>query len=250
MPRFRAWRRLRPWLLLIGVSAGVMVVVWSPLIMYKLLGEALPWKDLADVGEAYGGASAILSAAALSGIGFSLVLQARQARQELLSFDKQRHFDLIKLALDNPEFFEVLDTGHVQTAQDRQKVYANLVMNYWFVMWELGEIDEAELRSLAGNMFESAVSRKWWQLQEAAWITVGTHRRRRFMTVVTDERLAAERRAVHRSETDEQRPPPGRPARRPKKAWASALSIALIGAALAGHLHRDRMAKRDPASRP
>ncbi|PRY28001.1 DUF6082 family protein [Pseudosporangium ferrugineum] len=52
-----------------AIAAGTATVIYSPLLLYRLLGTSWPWKNLADVGQAYGGASALLSGAALCGLG-------------------------------------------------------------------------------------------------------------------------------------------------------------------------------------
>jgi hypothetical protein len=179
--------KVRALLIVTGLAAGAALVLWSPLLMYRLLGEQMPWARLADAGEAYGGISAFLSGAALCGIGASLIVQSRQMRQELTSLDKQRHFDLIKLALDNPELLEVVGVSRSPTRADRQMIFANLMMNYWLAMWELGEIGEAELRNLTAEMFRNGTSRSWWRQQDGKWQTVRTRRRRYFMRVVHEE---------------------------------------------------------------
>jgi hypothetical protein len=178
-------------LIVVGLVSGVGVVAWSPLIMYRLLGDALPWATLANVGEAYGGASALLSAAALCAIGVSLVLQSRQMRRELLSLDKQRHFDLVKLALENPEFFEVMDGVPVEERDGRQRVYANLTLNYWLALWELNEIDEPQLRMLTANMFRSSISRDWWRQVHGNWTAARGRRRQQFIRIVHEEWTSA-----------------------------------------------------------
>ncbi|GAA2574724.1 hypothetical protein GCM10010435_58020 [Winogradskya consettensis] len=235
------WRNLRLTLVAVGITGGIAVVLWSPLIMYRVLGPAMPWHDLADAGQAYGGPSALLSAAALCGIGLSLIMQSKQIRQELTGFDRQRHFDLIKLALDNPEFFEVYEVGQVTKPQDRQKVYANLTMNYWLAIWELDEMNEATLRNLTASMFSGEIARSWWQQQRETWITVRTRRRRRFMSVVNEEWNKA-------NSTAPPRPAPrpdlpcgtARRQQRGRKRRGAVLSLALLGAVAAAHVYRRR----------
>ncbi|GAA2487279.1 DUF6082 family protein [Winogradskya humida] len=249
--RLERRQRLRLVSTIAGLTIGTGVVLWSPMIFYRILGRAMPWQDLADVGQAYGGASALLSAAALCGIGFSLILQSRQLRQELTSLDKQRHFELIKLALDNPEFFEVIDIGQVTGPRDRLKVYANLMMNYWLAMWELGEIGEAELRNLTRNLFKGDLARTWWQQQQGTWMTVRTRRRRRFIAIADEEWTAANTTASQRAE---QRPelPRGETTRQQpgRKRRRAAFSLALLGAGAAAHVYRRRARRGRSTHRP
>ena len=118
-------------------------------------------------------------------------MPSRQVRQELTSLDKQRHFDLIKLALDNPEFFEVMDGSPLEEPDGRRKIGANLTLNYWLAMWELGEVAEPELRALTTNMFRSRISRAWWGEVNQSWITARGRRRRQFLRIVHEEWMSA-----------------------------------------------------------
>jgi len=178
----------RRWLIASGLLAAVAAVLISPLMMVRLSSDNLPWGQLADVGQAYGGASAILSAVALCGVVASLLTQRQQARQELAEMDREHHRDLIELALDNPEFLEVLDAKTALGPYARQELYLNLVLMYWLAVWELGGIDDVELRAMTAGMFSHEVSRRWWARVEGVWIgTRGRRERRRFISIVSEE---------------------------------------------------------------
>lgn len=185
--RFNAERAQR-WLVAGGLLAVVAAVVMSPLVMVRLSSGGLTWRQLADVGQAYGGASALLSAAALCGVVASLVVQRRQVRQELAEMDRQQHIDLMKLAMANPEFLEVLDVNTAGSPYARQEVFLNLMMMYWLAVWELGVVDAGELRAMAADMFGNEISRRWWARVGAVWVgTRGDRGRRRFVSIVTQE---------------------------------------------------------------
>jgi hypothetical protein len=124
--RVAAARRLTFWsarsgLLIAALGAIVLLVLGSPVLMAGLSSTALPWGRLADVGDAFGGASALLSAVALCGIGASLIFQRRQVRQELSDIVQQQHLEIIRLAIDNPEFISCDDelVHDLGTAGDR-----------------------------------------------------------------------------------------------------------------------------------
>jgi hypothetical protein len=142
----------RTGVLLSGVGLVVALVAVSPLLMASVSGAALPWGRLADVGDAFGGVSALLSAIALCGIGASLIFQQRQVRQEFADIDRQQHIELLRLAIENPEFIEVLSPETAAGRHARHELYANLMMMYWLAIWELGEIDEEELRAMAAEI--------------------------------------------------------------------------------------------------
>jgi hypothetical protein len=185
--RFRRHQAQR-WMLITGFSTFVAVIIVLPLLMVGLSSGRLPWKRLADIGQAYGGVSALLSAAALCGVVASLLFQGRQVRQELAEMDRQQHIDLMRLALENPEFIEVLDARTAAGPHARQELFANLMMMYWLAVWELGVVDEDELRAMASDMFASEISRRWWGRVGGGWIgTHGKKQRRRFISIVSEE---------------------------------------------------------------
>lgn len=86
----------------LGAFVIISLVVYFPSLAEKSLPQDSDWAALSDIGQAYGGISAILSAIALSGISLSLLLQYRQHRAEVLYSLNQRQFDLVRYALDNP----------------------------------------------------------------------------------------------------------------------------------------------------
>jgi hypothetical protein len=237
---FTARRTPRTIALITGITLVAAAILWSPMLLYLTIGANLPWPALSDVGQAYGGASALLSGAALCGVGASLILQSRQMRQELINLDRQRHFDLVKLALDNPEFFEVMDPGVITTHQDRQIVFANLTMNYWLALWELGEIAESELRKLTSTMFRHRGALEWWRQQrQVEWITVRTRRRRRFLLVVNEEWMKSA-----------EAPAPKVEPKRTGSATTWAVALLVVAAAVAARaVSRGQSRSSDPAPR-
>ncbi|MEU8610347.1 DUF6082 family protein [Actinoplanes sp. NPDC048791] len=168
-----------------GLLLAIVLVLFFPLLIVHLSG--LPWDRLADVGDAYGGASALLSAVALCGVGASLVYQQRQLRQEMVMIRRQQHFELVRLGIDDIELLRAVDQDLADSSDGRQQAYLNLMTNYWHSMWELGEIDDEELRELASSIFRGELGRRWWAKYGESWI--GTRRRpgrRRFIDMMSE----------------------------------------------------------------
>ncbi|BCJ54210.1 hypothetical protein Asp14428_56850 [Actinoplanes sp. NBRC 14428] len=178
-------------LLLFVLSA----IVYSPFIMKGLAGERIDWESLSDVGQAYGGMSAVLAGLALCGVGSSLTLQQRQTRQDRASGERQRHLELIKLAIDHPEFLEVVDIDLFKDPRSAALMYANLSVGHWLAAWELGEIDDQELRSNLRTFFRSPLSRAWWNGVGAHWVSGANRKRRRFLSIAFEEFTEARKRA-------------------------------------------------------
>ncbi|SNS23526.1 hypothetical protein SAMN06264365_11285 [Actinoplanes regularis] len=186
------FRRTRWGMWVTGTLLVAAVMLLATLPLAALSATTLPWGRLADVGDALGGVSAALSALALSGVGASLLFQQRQIRQELTALDRQQHLELLKLAIDHPELLEVFDSHMATNEYARHEIYANLNMSYWMTIWQLGEIDDGELRRLAARLFQSEISRRWWGRIGATWTgTRNRPQRRRFLEIVTAEYQAA-----------------------------------------------------------
>jgi hypothetical protein len=175
---------------------SVLLTLCSPLLMTWAVRRNLPWSELSNVGEAYGGASALLSAAALCGIGASLIFQQRQLRQEIVNIDRQRHFELMKLGLENPDLLEAVDPRAGSSKELRKIIFANITVGYWLAVWELDEMTDRELRFNLATMFESDVAWKWWEKAGHSWIDTTDRRRRRFVDIVFDMHGKANERVV------------------------------------------------------
>ena len=176
----------------------ISLVLGFPLLIVYLSGW--PWDRLADVGDAYGGASALLSAVALCGVGASLVYQQRQLRQEMVMIRRQQHFEVVRLGIDDIDLLRALDVELAESPEGRQWAYLNLMTNYWHSMWELGEIDDEELRLLASSIFRGEIGRRWWAKYGNGWI--GTRRRpgrRRFIDLMSEVCVAEGVAAAQRS---------------------------------------------------
>jgi hypothetical protein len=162
----------------------------------------------------------------------------------VVGLDRQRHFDLVKLALDNPEFFAVVDGDLARGGDLRLRTYANLMMGYWVAMWELGELGESELRALTCGMFANDAARTWWGQVHGRWITVPSRRRRRFITIVDEEWSKAEavaRTAVPRIVAEpEHATELRRRGRFAAATWGVAVVCGMVGAAAGAGLARRR----------
>jgi Family of unknown function (DUF6082) len=191
--RFPRASTIRGMLFVAVLVGATLVVLGFPLVMLHLSGSRLPWDRMADIGDAYGGASSLLSAAALCGVGASLVYQQRQIRQEAMMIERQQHFELIKLGLEDPHLLRALDRDLADSPVGRQIAYLNLLMNYWLAMWEIGEVDDEELFGLASGMFRYGVARDWWKQYGPTWIGTRVRpRRQRFIEVVSAACAAAD----------------------------------------------------------
>jgi len=167
-------------------SLGIALVgllVLTPMILAARAGTRPDWPLLANVGEAYGGTATMLSSVAVLGVAASLVLQWRQNRTVQLYSLKQQHLELVKLALDSPEFLYV--DGIQADPEGRLKAYANLLVSHWAMAWDLGLMPEPRLRINAARLLRQAVARSWWAAWQTSYLTVKG--RRRFVEIMNEE---------------------------------------------------------------
>lgn len=186
-----AWYRTSVGLLL--TFAAVTIAALSPLAMVWVADLPVQWAPLAEVGQAYGGASALLSALALSGIAISILIQRHQNRISQLYSLRQRQFEIVKLALESPEYLYVDGPLVVADKTARLKVYANLLVGHWAMVWDLGEMGDDWLRLSAGRLFDAELAREWWMDWGSSYL--GPRRRRKFVEILTQECEQASRRA-------------------------------------------------------
>jgi hypothetical protein len=172
--------------LLIGFVASTVValVALSPLVMKWLSGQR-DWHQLADVGQVYGSASAVLTGVGLCGIAVSLLMQWRQNRITQVYSIRQRQFELVKLALDNPRYLYVEGPAVASDPHSELKVYANLLVGHWAMSWDLGVTNEQLLRASAARLFSTSAAREWWTTWGHSYLT--SRRRRRFFNILTFE---------------------------------------------------------------
>lgn len=170
------------------VAAGVIVaslIFLSPAVLASAAKSRPDWPDLAEVGEAYSGASAMLSSIALFGVAASLLLQRGLNRMTQLYSFKQQHVELVKLALDNPEFLYVDGTEFASDPEARRKVYANLIVSHWAMAWDLGMMSVPTLRANASRLLREMVARQWWEAWRFSYHT--SRSRRRFVKILDEE---------------------------------------------------------------
>jgi hypothetical protein len=174
--------------LLAFVVLLVVISMVAPFLAAWRGGSAWDWNHLADVGQAYGGVSAVLTGLGFCGIAISLLMQRRQNRLTLLYSIRDRQFDLVKLALDNPQFLFTENPTLPSDPTASLKVYANLQVGHWALLWDLGILKPPALQLLARRLFATPFARDWWNAWGTSYLD---YRPRRFFDIVDRECQAA-----------------------------------------------------------
>ncbi|MBG0568019.1 DUF6082 family protein [Actinoplanes aureus] len=151
------------------------------------------WRHLADIGQAYGVASAIFSALAVAGVAASLVYQARALRLARVQAIRTTHWELLTTAMERPSLFAPaagLKQWQATTMKPEQFWYATAFVNYWHSAFDAGLHTEASLRDGSlPNFFASELGRQWWTTSHSAktWRTSIDPVTRRFAQILDEE---------------------------------------------------------------
>ncbi|MFE2432756.1 DUF6082 family protein [Streptomyces sp. NPDC059373] len=190
-------RRVRRALGLVAAAAlALTVVLLSPFVLEELSGSTgVDWNRLSQIGAAYGFTSAIVSALALAGVAVSLGVQNRQARADQVQGIRSYYFELVRLELDDMALFQPVwgDTDIVDPHEQKRHVYADLMMNYAWMGFEIGTIRESLLRDMLAGMFTGEAGRHYWSRAHTSWIagSSGSRVGRRFLAIVGEEHARA-----------------------------------------------------------
>jgi hypothetical protein len=172
------------------VVSLIALIVVSPVLLRESIPRAADWRALSDVGQAYGGISAVLSGLAFCGIAGSLFLQWRQMLLAQAIASRQRHFDLVKVAFDDTDMmFPLLPEKDPRVRQ--RFMYLNLWMVHWSMLWEMRQISEADLRLQFSLLLADPVGREWWAEAGSTWEAQPIGRRKSFLRVADEVYRAA-----------------------------------------------------------
>jgi hypothetical protein len=160
------------------VGALILLAVPVMYVRFASTGRA------SDLDRAYAAASAMISVLALCGVIISLTLQWRQVQVSQAVAAKERHFELVMLAFEDPRLvFE--QSPLLQTDHDRRVwMHSNLWMTQWNLLWQLRQIDESKLRRLALTLFQDPSRLTWWQAAGSTWSGDHSRRSRAFFQIV------------------------------------------------------------------
>ena len=186
-------RRLAKYLaVFVGVILILSLVLLSPILLRQLgIFTSANWAQLSEIGQTYGAASAVLSGIALIGISLSLLIQARQARNERIRLVFERHTQLLTMELEHLDIYgPVFGLNPPPGIDARQFLFCTMVMNYQRLGFLTGTILEEDLRGEGlPDMFGAEPTRIWWESVKHLWLnSPGLDRRdRKFARIVEDE---------------------------------------------------------------
>ncbi|MFF5078730.1 DUF6082 family protein [Actinoplanes sp. NPDC000266] len=144
-----------------GVAAGVIA---SPAVMRMIYVEDRDYSAVADVGQAYGGAAAVISCIALFVVVASVAMQFVQLKGMRRDAFMQFNEDLVRLAMENPKYRQCWGARMSPDGVDEDLFYyCGKVIKSWSWAYEIKKIDETRAREYLEKFFESEVPRLYWQ---------------------------------------------------------------------------------------
>ncbi|WP_371784845.1 DUF6082 family protein [Streptosporangium subroseum] len=175
---------------LVLMALLLTVVALSPLALSRLARFDASWGLLADVGQTYDAAAALLTALALLGIVGSLIVQVRDVHIARMQAHRESHLELVRMLMDDPVYQRAHgfpDSPPHLKDEVRQRVYNNLWMSFWSISFELGTISEGEVRDATSTIFNGEASRIYWKNARAVRARSAKGRQRRFVRIVDEE---------------------------------------------------------------
>ncbi|SNY56406.1 DUF6082 family protein [Paractinoplanes atraurantiacus] len=169
-----------------AMACLVIAITVAPWLMSVMTSRPVDWRWLADVGQAYGGISAILSGLALCGIAGSLVLQWRQARLADAATRRAQQIELVKVSLSDPDLAFPVVPG-IPWSQLRRWMILNLWVSHWAMLWNTGTLSRSGLRHLFEELFRDPAALTWWaSIGARAWADGSTRRSQSFRDLADD----------------------------------------------------------------
>ncbi|MCO1575350.1 DUF6082 family protein [Crossiella sp. SN42] len=119
---------------------------------------------LANIGQAYGAISALLSGAALIAVSYSLILQQRTNMVNQWQANRAVHMDLMKMEMEDPVITDNGAESEDARNSNRYHMRLNLWYSYWLMCWEVGDLREKYAQRMAERFMQKAGRRDFWGL--------------------------------------------------------------------------------------
>jgi hypothetical protein len=175
------------------ILVGLFLVAGSPFALSSIARFEPNWALLSNIGQTYGAISALLAAIGISGVAITIVLQIRESQRSRADAIRQRHYDLSRMAMDDPSLTEISE-GSTQFSSFKERklmMYVNLQLQFWLMLWEIDNLPENTLRGYLIDLFETGPGRRYWKTFGVPRMSMetGARKEERFFRVVNEEYL-------------------------------------------------------------
>lgn len=161
----RRFSTARATIIVMASVAALIAIIISPLALQAIAVTLnLNWAKLSNIGQAYGAISALIAGLALAGVVISVFLQAREARHSRWAVERERHLEIMRIAIENPFYRQVFALPDMPEDMARLSGYINLLLFHWSMSWEFGDMSEDALRDCLASILYSGAGRSYWQI--------------------------------------------------------------------------------------
>ncbi|MFF3888818.1 DUF6082 family protein [Streptomyces sp. NPDC001914] len=187
-------RRISQWAPWVAACTGITILTFAiPFILTLAAPNEMKWGLLSDISQTYGAVSIPLSGAALLGIAWSLILQARQLRIENADRSRSSLRELLLQSVEDPALLVCWEPPMYPMTREeyRRTAFLSAIYNGWRAEHANGMISDDILRYAAVRTMRGEAGRNHWKNTRAVWHTEASSSDRKFRRFVTimDEAL-------------------------------------------------------------
>lgn len=170
----------------------IAVIIFAPIGMTFVIGTGRDWTLLGNVGQAYGGISALVSALALAGIVGALLIQRSQHKIERITAVRGFQSGIYSIIREDPWLYFPVMGGDLQDETSiKRRLFGIELLQYIAAGFETGLITDKNLRNEAlPGFFRYEENRQYWEMAREFWLTGTSDPIRRAFIRIVDEELA------------------------------------------------------------
>lgn len=176
------------------IAVIILGIVFAPLGMDWISKTSRDWTVLGNVGQAYGGVSALISAIALTGVVGSLLLQARQHSLDRITAVRGRQAALYHIVREDPNmYWPIMGGVSGDESSVKRWTFSIELLAYVSASFETGLLTEEGLRIQifsGSGYFRYEENRQFWAMASKYWVDASSTRRRRKFVKIANEELA------------------------------------------------------------
>ncbi len=168
----------------------VFIFPWLLRDLARIRG--MNWPTLSNVGQTYAAAATLLSSFALAGVIISLVMQNRGIKISREQAIRSLGSDLARMG-DDPVLRKVISGSRSNPivssdTRHRQRRYANQWVLYWQSLYELGLMNDDDVREVVSkDLFSGDVGREYWSSTRERPSHAASRRAQRYFLLIDEE---------------------------------------------------------------
>jgi hypothetical protein len=178
--------------IVIGLAVALFIgsVAVSPVLLNWLGAKLLIDSNLtSQIGSSYGAVSALLSALALCVLAATSALQVRQMKISQLHAARSIQLELLRLAIDEPNFRVALGDTFAEKSEEQWRMHAYL--NLWTMHFQMAYLtgaigDEGVKAWLREELFGSKHGLDFWKTARGAYLAERTTARHKQFAHLVD----------------------------------------------------------------